>query len=146
MNDLLPEGTGANLEYFIGNTSPHVDEYKLITLLLRCNKQITDLECRDKLGRDDIEVECLTSYEHPRSRSWKISVPHKFRTMFENVESFLCDWTHRRFYPKQRTGARSGPPRRDWRAGTVGPLHHEEWGNDSRSMDSRTHSVSEAEA
>ena len=56
----------------------------------------------DKPELEIIEVRCLTNPErdpNPRTRSWVVRVPYKFKSLMENPEFYPCGWSHRKYFP-----------------------------------------------
>ena len=54
-------------------------------------------------------VTCLTTLENPRTTSWKVTVPFRYREMMEKDELYPAGWTHRKFFGPRRTGKDKNP-------------------------------------
>ena len=66
-------GEAAPLEYYVGNTTPRANPDIIKAVLVKCATEIgKDLQVLD--------VKCLTTgIDNPRTRSWKVKVPYKFK-------------------------------------------------------------------
>ena len=86
-------------EFWVGNTrAPTVKEKVEEVLKL----------CADKQSLVDFKVEdvvSLTKEENPRTRSWKVVVPARFKEVMSNPAMYPPGWSFRAF--------RSGPRRLD---------------------------------
>ena len=61
-------------------------------MLQKCAAQLTkDLQV--------LEVKCLTSgIENPRTKSWKVRVPYKYKELMEKNDLYPEGWTYRKFF------------------------------------------------
>ena len=92
----------APIEVFVGNTNPRATEEIIAAVLKDCAKDMPD-----KPELDILDVRCLTNPErdpNPRTRSWVVRVPFKFKSLMENVEFYPTGWSHRKYYPPRNQG------------------------------------------
>ena len=49
-----------------------------------------------------LSVRCLTNPErdpNPRTKSWVVRVPFKFKSLMENDDFYPAGWSHRKYFP-----------------------------------------------
>ena len=94
--DLSDFGAAAQagpLQYYIGNTFGSCQKETIKTILKKCADSI------DKnVNFEVLDAHLLTKEENPRSKCWKVVVPHHCKELMENPEMFPRGWRHRRFY------------------------------------------------
>ena len=104
-------------EFWIGNTSPATEATNVKEVLMKCaNHLLVD-------NFEVIDVRCLTKHDNPRSKSWKVSVPSKFKEIMLNPDMYFNGWTHRAFTPRSdtRREAPGGRPDTHRTAAGLGP-------------------------
>ena len=85
-------GEAAPLEYYVGNTTPRATPEIIKAVLV---KSATKLEKDLQV----LEVTCLTyGFESPRSKSWKVKVPYKYKELMEQNDLYPEGWTYRKFF------------------------------------------------
>ena len=74
------------------NIDGRVNEETVKPLLIRCAAEVEG-------GADLVidKVELLTKEKDPRTKCWKIFVPHRFKTFMEKDEVYPTGWRHRTF-------------------------------------------------
>ena len=97
-------GEAAPLEYYVGNTTPRATPEIIKAVLVKSAAKLDkDLQV--------MEVTCLTyGLESPRSKSWKIKVPYKFRELMEQNDLYPEGWTYRKFFAPRSANKGSGGP------------------------------------
>ena len=104
-------GQAAPLEYYVGNTTPRANPEIIKGVLVKCAADLQkDLEV--------LEVKCLTTgIDNPRTKSWRVKVPYKFKELMEKNELYPEGWTYRKFFAprnaNQGTGGAAKKPRPD---------------------------------
>ena len=102
-------GEAAPLEYYVGNTTPRANPDIIKAVLVKCATVIgKELQVLD--------VKCLTTgIDHPRTRSWKVKVPYKYKELMEKNELYPEGWTYRKFFAPRNAnqGAGNKKPRHD---------------------------------
>ena len=95
-------GEAAPLEYYVGNTTPRASPEIIKAVLVKCAAQLTkDLEV--------LEVKCLTNgIENPRTKSWKVKVPYKYKELMEMNELYPIGWTYRKFFAPRSVNQGAG--------------------------------------
>ena len=90
--DIEEGGEAAPLEYYVGNTTPRATPEIIKAVLQKCAAQLTkDLQV--------LEVKCLTNgIENPRTKSWKVRVPYKYKELMEKNDLYPEGWTYRKFF------------------------------------------------
>jgi hypothetical protein len=103
LSRLLPKGVGGSVEYYVGNTTPELDESTMKTALIICYKDIVKDTIGDSVAitEDDLEVDNITppDIKNPHSKSWKIKVPYKVKEIFDREDLYPKPWRHRKFFP-----------------------------------------------
>ena len=100
-------GEAAPLEYYVGNTTPRASPDIIKAVLVKCAAELqNELQV--------IEVTCLTyGLDNPRTKSWKVKVPYKYKELMEKNELYPEGWTYRKFFAprtsNQGTGATKKP-------------------------------------
>ena len=80
-------------QFWIGNTRSSTDQAKMVEVLEKCAQN---------LGAEGFTVEdayCLTKEDNPRTKSWKVSVPARFKELMANPAMYPQGWSHRPFQP-----------------------------------------------
>ena len=80
-------------QFWIGNTRSTTNEAKIIEVLQKCAQN---------LSVEGFTVEgahCLTKEDNPRTKSWKVSVPARFKELTANPAMYPQGWSHRAFHP-----------------------------------------------
>ena len=56
-----------------------------------------------------IEAKCLTKDDivNPRTKCWKVTVPHKFREYMEKDSAYPSGWSHRKFFQARNNNSRT---------------------------------------
>ena len=83
-------------QFWIGNTRSSTNEDKMIEVLQKCAQN---------LSVEDFTVEgvhCLTKEDNPRTKSWKVTVPSRFKELMANPAMYPQGWSHRAFHPGYR--------------------------------------------
>ena len=90
--DVDDGGEAAPLEYYLGNTTPRATSEIIKAVLVKCATQLeTELQV--------LEVKCLTAgIDNPRTKSWKVKVPYKYKELMEKSELYPEGWTYRKFF------------------------------------------------
>ena len=82
-----------SLQYYLGNTPGKANEDVIKKVLERCAVPILQEE-----GPLVIEsIQCLTKDPDPRTRCWRVVVPHKFKDIMENSLLYPEGWKYREF-------------------------------------------------
>ena len=82
-----------SLQYYIGNTPGKATDEVIKKVLQRCAVPLMQDD-----GPLEIEsVHCLTKDTDPRTRCWRVVVPHKFKEVMENSELYPEGWKYREF-------------------------------------------------
>ena len=101
----------APVDFFVGNTTPNIDEDKVKEIILKC--AALKLEGKPEnieLKLEDVNVKCLNNTKdepNPRTKCWRITVPHIWREVMKRDEFFPRGWSHRAFHHSRGGGARS---------------------------------------
>ena len=110
--DLSDFGAAAQagpIQYYIGNTFGSCERETIKTILKKCADSV------DKNVKFEVlDVHLLTKEENPRSKCWKVVVPHHCKELMDNPEMFPQGWRHRRFYGRGGGGG-GGEGRNDKR-------------------------------
>ena len=88
-------------QFWIGNTRASTDEDKVKEVLQKCAESL-------KVESFTIEnVFCLTKDTNPQTKSWKVSVPARFKELMGNPGMYPRGWSHRVFHsgPRRQEGA-----------------------------------------
>ena len=107
----------APVDFFIGNTHPETNEDNVKEVLVKCASIIQGDNKPDvELKVDNLKAVCLNSkVEDPRTRCWKVTVPHVWREFLRKDEFYPRGWSHRPFHHgggrKQQDGNKR--PRQD---------------------------------
>jgi hypothetical protein len=81
------------LQYYIGNTPGKASDDVIKKVLERCAVPILQEE-----GPLIIEsIQCLTKDPDPRTRCWRVVVPHRFKEIMENNLLYPEGWKYREF-------------------------------------------------
>ena len=86
----------------MGNTTPRANPDIIKAVLVKCATEIgKDLQVLD--------VKCLTTgMDNPRTRSWKVKVPYKFKELMEKNELYPEGWTYRKFFAPRNANQGAG--------------------------------------
>ena len=81
-------------------------------------------KCAHNLGVEGFTVEdayCLTKEDNPRTKSWKVSVPARFKELMANPTMYPQGWSHRAFQPgfRRQEGAAAAGGSADVRPAAV---------------------------
>ena len=89
-------------EFWVGNTRADTSKEKVEEVLKQAadNNKIVDFKVE--------EVVCLTKEEHPRTKSWKVTVPARLRENMLKPEMYPAGWTFRAFTTWQKRPAEEG--------------------------------------
>ena len=95
-------GEAAPLEYYVGNTTPRASPDIIKAVLVKCAAELqTELQV--------IEVTCLTyGLDNPRTKSWKVKVPYKYKELMEKNELYPEGWTYRKFFAPRTSSQGTG--------------------------------------
>ena len=69
------------------------------------------MKCATEIGKDlqVLDVKCLTTgMDNPRTRSWKVKVPYKFKELMEKNELYPEGWTYRKFFAPRNANQGAG--------------------------------------
>lgn len=95
-------GEAAPYEVFIGNTNPSSTDNIIKQVLQECAQTLSE-ELRPTEQLEILEVECLTKDRNdgyqPRTKSWRVSVPHKFKDYMMRAGAYPMGWSSRRYFP-----------------------------------------------
>ena len=97
-------GEAAPLDFYVGNTTPRATPEIIKAVLVKSAQKLEkDLQV--------LEVTCLThGLDSPRSKSWKIKVPYRFKDLMEQDELYPEGWTYRKFFaPRASNQGKGGP-------------------------------------
>ena len=112
----------APVDFFVGNTNPDINEEKVKEILVKCGSLNVDGKPENyELKLDDIKVKCLNNIKdepNPRTKCWRITVPHLWREVMKRDEFYPRGWSHRAFH-HSRGGARGGEQSRRLQAEVV---------------------------
>ena len=100
-------------QFWIGNTRASTDEAKVKEVLQKCAESL-------KVEAFTVEnVFCLTKDTNPQSKSWKVSVPARFKELMGNPGMYPRGWSHRVFHsgPRRQEGASAQAATVDTEAG-----------------------------
>ena len=80
----------APVDFFIGNTHPDTDEAKIKEVLVKCGSIVQGDNKPDiELKVDNLKAVCLKSkIENPRTKCWKVTVPHVWREFLRKEDFF----------------------------------------------------------
>ena len=83
-------------EFWVGNTRADTSKEKVMEVLKQAadNIKVVDFKVED--------VVCLTKEEHPRTKSWKVTVPARLRENMLKPEMYPAGWTFRAFTTWQK--------------------------------------------
>ena len=81
------------IHFYIGNTNAKTEKESLREILIKSAENINK-----NIKFDVGPIEILTKDDNPRSKCWKVTVPHHCREMMENPAMFPPGWRTRRFY------------------------------------------------
>ena len=87
-------GVAAPIEIYVGNTTPAATEEVVKNVLIKCAKAFnpdTDFSVVEV-------VRLATHIENPRTKCWKVVIPHKFKDIIEKDELYPSGWCHRKFF------------------------------------------------
>ena len=85
-------GEAAPLEFNVGNTTPKATPEIIKAVISKCAAQ---------LGKEVqvLDVKCLTNgFDNPRTKSWKVKVPYKYKWLMERNDLYPEGWTYRKFF------------------------------------------------
>ena len=83
-----------SLQYFIGNTPGKADENVIRKVLEKCATPLVG-ESDETLVIE--KVQSLTKEQDPRTRCWRVVVPHRFKALMENSQLYPEGWRYREF-------------------------------------------------
>ena len=89
-------------QYFIGNTPGNASEDVIKKVLEKCSESLID-------NNDPLIIEsvhCLTKDPEPRTRCWRVVVPHRFKGIMENDALYPEGWRYREFIGIFRNSSR----------------------------------------
>ena len=104
---MVSGGEAAPIDVFIGNTNPGSAPDIIKEVLIKCAEMSKDIT-------EDLvvtEAKCLTKPDivNPRTKCWKVTVPHKFRDYMEKDSAYPKGWSHRKFF-QARNNKVAAPP------------------------------------
>ena len=82
-----------SLQYYIGNTPGKATDEVIKKVLQRCAVPLMS----DDAALVIESVQCLTKDLDPRTRCWRVVVPHKFKEVMENNLLYPEGWKYREF-------------------------------------------------
>ena len=82
-----------SLQYYIGNTPGKANNDVIKKVLERCAEPL--LQEKEPLVIESIH--CLTKDPDPRTRCWRVVVPHRFKEVMENSLLYPEGWKYREF-------------------------------------------------
>ena len=88
VGDLQP-----SLQYYIGNTPGKATDDVIKKVLEKCDAPL--LEGKEQLVIESIQ--CLTKDLEPRTKCWRVVVPHRFKHIMENNLLYPEGWKYREF-------------------------------------------------
>ena len=91
---MVSGGEAAPVDIFIGNTNPGSTTDIIKEVLVKCAEMSEDIN--EPLVV--IDAKCLTKDDNPRTRCWKVTVPHKYRDYMEKDSAYPSGWSHRKFF------------------------------------------------
>jgi hypothetical protein len=86
--------TAAPLEFYVGNTTPRATAEIIGSVLTKCAKGVEPTTSFKVLE----VVQLATHLENPRTKSWKVLVPYKFKQLMEQETMYPSGWVHRKFF------------------------------------------------
>ena len=88
-------------QFWIGNTRASTDEAKVKEVLEKCAKILSI----DSFSVENVHG--LTKEDNPRTRSWKVTVPARFKEVMSDPAMYPKGWSHRAFHqgPRRQEGA-----------------------------------------
>ena len=88
------DGTAAPLEFYVGNTTPRATAEIIGSVLTNFAKGVEPTTSFKVLE----VVQLATHLENPRTKSWKVLVPYKFKQLMEQDTMYPSGWVHRKFF------------------------------------------------
>ena len=88
VGDLQP-----SLQFYIGNTPGKSTDVVIKKVLEKCAEPL--LEGKEPLIIEGIQ--CLTKDQDPRTKCWRVVVPHRFKSIMENNLLYPEGWKYREF-------------------------------------------------
>ena len=87
----------------MGNTTPRASPDIIKGVLVKCAAEL-------QKDLDVLEVKCLTTgIDNPRTKSWRVKVPYKYKELMEQNELYPEGWTYRKFFaPRNANQGTSG--------------------------------------
>ena len=79
-------------QFWIGNTRASTDEAKVKEVLEKCAKILSI----DSFSVENVHG--LTKEDNPRTRSWKVTVPARFKEVMSDPAMYPKGWSHRAFH------------------------------------------------
>ena len=101
-SDLGAAAQAGPIQFYIGNTFGSSEMETIINVLTK-SAQNVDKDVKFEV----IDVELLTKEQNPRSKCWKVVVPHHCKAIMERPDMFPPGWRHRRFYGSGGGSSRS---------------------------------------
>ena len=100
------EAEGYKYEVFISKVAPKTSKEELSNCLVECYADfMKDKEDIVLLAVTDMDVKDMTpvDYIDPWKCSWQVSVPYKFKAVFEDENFYPNQWKFCQFYPARST-------------------------------------------
>ena len=95
-------GEAAPIEYYVGNTTPRATPDIIKAVLAKSAAKL-------EKNLEVLEVTCLTyGLDTPRSKSWKVKVPYKYKELMELNELYPEGWTYRKFFAPRTSNQGTG--------------------------------------
>ena len=94
-----------SLQYYIGNTPGKADETVIRKVLEKCAVPLQQAEDGPLVLE---KIQLLTKEQEPRTKCWRVIVPHKFKALMENSMLYPEGWRYREFVGNLRN-SNTGP-------------------------------------
>ena len=86
-----------SLQYYIGNTPGKADENVIRKVLEKCAAPLLEQGGEGEGSLVIEKVQLLTKEKDPRTKCWRVVVPHRFKALMENSEFYPEGWRYREF-------------------------------------------------
>ena len=94
--------TENNYEIFVSNVAPQIKNEEMSDIIVDCfDEYRKGMSVEETLAQSEIEVQDMTpaAIADPKRRCWRISVPHRLKTAFEDENYYPSTWKSRQFFP-----------------------------------------------
>ena len=87
------------IQFYIGNTFSTCEKETVSNVLKKCAENVNK-----NVNFQVLDVHLLTTEVNPRSKCWKVVVPHHCKEIMERPDMYPPGWRHRRFYGGSSAG------------------------------------------